>query len=61
MFNRPAVKHLSTLLGHSILIWIVGNIHTIQNSKHTEKDKQQESPQLPSSSHQRGKTNTTKT
>lgn len=44
MFNRPAVKHLSTLLGHSILIWIVGNIHTIQNSKHTEKDKQQESP-----------------
>lgn len=44
MFNGPAVKHLSTLLGHSILIWIVGNIHTIQNSKHTEKDKQQESP-----------------
>lgn len=35
MFNRLTVKHLSILLGHSILIWIW--IHTVQNSKYTEK------------------------
>lgn len=38
MFNRLAVKHLSVLLGHSILVWIIGNIHTVKNSKYTKKD-----------------------
>lgn len=41
MFNRHAVKHLPILLGHSVLIWIVGNIHPVQNSKHRKKDIQQ--------------------